>query len=182
MCASYVPAAASIANLFIIMCIYSFSSLLQSSYNTPGALLAPLQRRRPCRILHVWKPLAPSLDFPALGVCCVFVHVHAFVGSLVEQLVHRRVRLGILLQHLGDRHLEIFLADVLSSFPQRIHPCLGANTTYFSSGTLTHLFSQRSEIDTTLQGHFARMDTKDRDSCVRVGRREFDFAVDTSRA
>ena len=34
---------------------------------------------------------------------------------LAEQLVHARVALRILLQHLRNRHLKVFLADILPS-------------------------------------------------------------------
>jgi hypothetical protein len=44
-----------------------------------------------------------------------------------EQLVHGRVRVLVLLEHLGDCELEILLSDVLPTLTQRVHAYNGVS-------------------------------------------------------
>ena len=55
----------------------------------------------------------PNLSFEKTPVLRKLLH-HGPI--LAEELVHTRVPLGILLEHLGYRHLEILLANILSPF------------------------------------------------------------------
>lgn len=62
-------------------------------------------------------PLSPPVEPPWTLLDTDCMHM-----VLAEELVHTRVSFRVLLQHFGDRHLEILLSDILPSFSQSVHP------------------------------------------------------------
>lgn len=68
-----------------------------------------------------------------IRLCTSSSPVSSSMSRSAEELVDTRVALGVLLQHLGNGHLEVFLSDVLPSLSQRVHTWVSANRSRWPS-------------------------------------------------
>ncbi len=85
-------------------------------------------------------------------------------------------------ENLCDGELIVLVRDVLTTLSQSVHAGFGADTSHLCTGTLTHLFGERTEVDASLQRHLSagmrRIETRARDrgweldlASIRPGRK-----------
>mmetsp|Transcript_8153 Transcript_8153/g.18160 ORF Transcript_8153/g.18160 Transcript_8153/m.18160 type:complete len:277 (+) Transcript_8153:97-927(+) len=102
--------------------------------------------------------------------------------ALPHQLHDAHVLVAVFLHHLGHRHLEVILCDMLPALSQRKHTSLCADSFAFCSACTIHLCCYLPQVDSAHQVHLPRMDLQDLRARFFVWIGELHLAVDSPRS